>query len=755
MDILSKSRPTIPISDLISRIGQLGWTVGKIKYDKSNDQYIAEAKSPKGKKVQKTGESEHWALAHLLMDITRRAHAKTAVQEKISMWRYMFIDKLPSIAEAYSSAPIYDPKASVYFKELADDCEYRARIIGEQISIKTTGNPEPYKNIQALIDDVQKRRKLVVSEANAEHPAWTPEQVVNFRICHDILGYVAAGADWSWQGANLAFAAHAPLLSATAQEALFCEALAKIAYSTYYQGYGQQKVAAFPKFLQVAQEIEGIEPVHPAQTSVSVSSPGLYSNLEDFRLSSISKDPNENWESHIDPLPINGYIHHGDPLDIPSLMDKAHQLNTDWHKATDGNGNEDYDSMNHAIQNAFRAVLLAPRKSLRHGAMHYQDLLSVPATATNPETYHDVLTHKAKEQNKFVKQHEEFIPILESIIYQMSPHAGHQTAKDKAKRILFDWKTEEQNKILNEDKLADKQRSANEVDQLSDKMLSKRLKLFTKDHNKNLDYLASGPDLSEIEEYPAILHDQLKSIAKVAEHSPKILQSALDDVHKHGGKGHHFRSEVLNLEIPGIGPKTASMVWFLLNPLTSDIAPIDSDITKLLGKRHEDLTPRDYYLFERMLKAGRDASGYNHIPLGLFAYAMKGAPDFSVLKPKHPKHHSETDDSTKSFPTDWWNNVKPILKQIEDEWEPIAALNPSNQIPKKSKFVISDIVPLSTPWILHPKTKERIEGTPGQSMMEIARECLGDADPREVWDQIEDGGFIPQSVGSFIPQRQQ
>lgn len=151
-------------------------------------------------------------------------------------------NQLAQIAQAYNMAPMYDPNAHAAWDELAADSAQRAAQIRQQYNYSVTDDPEPYPDAQAMFDDMG-RGNFVVSRAHSEHPIWTPEQNVDFRTVHDVLGHGQSGADFSWEGENKACGAHSPLLSPAAQRALFTECIAQTAYANHYGGFGPQKTA--------------------------------------------------------------------------------------------------------------------------------------------------------------------------------------------------------------------------------------------------------------------------------------------------------------------------------------------------------------------------------------------------------------------------------------------------------------------------------------------------------------------------------
>lgn len=182
----------------------------------------------------------------------------------------MFNAYLQPIADAYAAAPVIE--SAVYiddvcaapstrgWMELAADVEERAAGIRLLLNVSETDDPEPYLDAAAMCEDIGQGRFLV-SRAHSEHPIWTAEENVAFRIVHDVLGHYAAsvalgyGAGWmaeyepnvvagfDWEGENAACAAHARLLRTPAERiALFTECIAQTAYAIAFGGFGPQKV---------------------------------------------------------------------------------------------------------------------------------------------------------------------------------------------------------------------------------------------------------------------------------------------------------------------------------------------------------------------------------------------------------------------------------------------------------------------------------------------------------------------------------
>ena len=110
-----------------------------------------------------------------------------------------------------------------------------------------SADSQPHATARAVFADIA-RGHFVVSTANCVHPLWTPEQNVDFRIVHDVLGHYDAHlsgrvADFSWEGEVNACAAHEThVFSILARRAILTECLGQAAYALTYGHFGTQKV---------------------------------------------------------------------------------------------------------------------------------------------------------------------------------------------------------------------------------------------------------------------------------------------------------------------------------------------------------------------------------------------------------------------------------------------------------------------------------------------------------------------------------
>ena len=201
--------------------------------------------------------------------------------------------------------------------------------------------------------------------------------------------------------------------------------------------------------------------------------------------------------------------------------------------------------------------------------------------------------------------------------------------------------------------------------------------------------------------YSAWMGAHLKAISQISQHVDEILKAALEDVRNHDGAGHHFRAAVLQLGVSGVGPKVCSFAWLLLQPMTSQLATIDTHMMDVLGHNYEQsMNNRDYPMFERQLRAGLDAAGYGHLPLGVGQWThwdskrngQGSHQDHSAMRVENPtpvdqvdwnakEQNLKGDDWHKQAP-DWWQNTKPARDAVAQDWQQNVAPNwPQNQFP--------------------------------------------------------------------------
>jgi hypothetical protein len=188
----------------------------------------------------------------------------------------------------------------------------------------------------------------------------------------------------------------------------------------------------------------------------------------------------------------------------------------------------------------------------------------------------------------------------------------------------------------------------------------------------------------------------LDAIHTVGQHMDEILDAAREDIEE-GGKGFIFRNRVMNMNLPGVNPKVASFAWLLLAPLTSELGIIDTHVMRGLQQPEDSPSVRDYYKMERMQRAAKDASGYGHVPLGLYHWGLWDAirnpgdhSDHSALRVLNPlpwdAPEAKWDAATSQRHGPWvgppdFENSRIHMNQAADDFDQLYGDQPKGIVP--------------------------------------------------------------------------
>lgn len=253
--------------ELLARLQAIGWTLEGIdEPTKTTGLYVAKAKGPDGKKsVALDGATPEIALTKVLSFAQRHnlIRAYASLRQKIAIWQTPWANQMIDIARAYAEAPAYDKKAVPAWMALAQENAMQAQVLRNQLNVRVTDDPNPYPNPQAMMHDVHHKQNLIVSRANALHPLWGEDDVINHRIVHNALAHAQMGAGYTWPEEVKAVEHHMAHISPLARRALFTEELAQAA-NRHLNGsheYGPQKIALLPEFLDPVERMNG-EQVH-------------------------------------------------------------------------------------------------------------------------------------------------------------------------------------------------------------------------------------------------------------------------------------------------------------------------------------------------------------------------------------------------------------------------------------------------------------------------------------------------------------
>lgn len=709
-----------PAADLHDKLALLGWTVSKITF--KNGAYVAKATSDTGQSIERVGKSPENALAAVYQFAARSSQIRRlAALKKLGAWSTNWLDQTHDIGHAYAKLPTFDEKAVPAWKALAAESKVQADAIRKQINVEETDDPDPYPNMEAMQHDIHHNKHLLVSRSNAEHPIWTQEDAVNFRIVQDVLGHAQSGGGYDWHGKNLAAAYHMPLVSPEAREALFTETIGRPAYEQTHHGYAPKKVGLMSEFLHPAQAKEGehvwvphgglpdLTSVTPGPNSLT-QQPGQWVNpvafpstvmapmpggvMNGFNFQSAKtvsignpQDPNANW---VPPTRAEPVTPENDYIGLADTIDNAAKIDTQW-------WDKDPATQKLAVMNAFRVALLSPRKHLKWNSAHAQAIMHAdPATKARdlwdilenareehnqklgyPEGSHlaykknlDYLAHKLVEEHPGLDLGDAYrmakeiaytmIKKFENTIEELSGGKGDEASElrkyNQARRMLTEWMRQtyavpkgwqpapegqltlaavedldnerEQNKarLLLEYSQTVPEHKLGWEEWLKQKAAESRTKvadtLFNPEETGSWAPIDMSGFSQESSKYGAFMGGHLDAIEQVGKHIDEIRQAALYDLEHEGGRGFYFRNAVMNMNLKGVNPKVASFAWLLLNPLGSELGIIDTHIARGLGVHGDEVTPRDYYKLERQQRAAKDATGYPHLPLGLYHWGL-------------------------------------------------------------------------------------------------------------------------------------
>jgi hypothetical protein len=701
---------------------------------------------------------------------------------KIAAWASDWLSEKDEIAKAYAALPPFDDAAVPAWKALAAESKIQADAIRQQITVQVSDDPEPYADAAEMAEDIHKNKHFIVSRANSEHPIWSVEDNVNFRIVHDVLGHAQSGGDFSWRGENLACGVHFPLVSPLAREALFTECIGQVAYRSSTKGFGPQKVGFMSKFLHPVQEKhgehvfvphgglpqfnqpdnmnQGKDALDQASPDANTQGPGSWvmpqnyvpsptfglgnpvmqgfdvktHQVEGAKMVSPDRphDPNAFWQPPHSVPPKNfAEMPEDDYIDAAATTQNAAKIDTDW-------PSEDKATQERAIMNAFRVALLSPRKHLRWNAAHYQALMHADPSTKAVDLWH-MLEEEREKHNQSLGysegSHLSYKKQLDYLAHELTaddPTLDPAKAMKEAKEVIFNKIKEFEAQLATEHDTGEKSelRRYNMARRMVDTWLKENYnpargwtpgqmalasEQFYEDaaeeiqnaaamardvaatlppeewpdwvRNQMHQQMGTKPKQHWEEGYVSPIHDQrpgdttfpeewgtkraaedqlfmhddawqqgnqdasgfssqdakygafmgghLDAIETVGKRIGEIRDAALEDL-KTGGKGFHFRNTVMNMNLPGVNPKVASFAWLLLHPMGSELGIIDTHVIRGLRRSEKDMTPRDYYKMERMQRAGKDATGYSHMPLGLYHWGLWDA----IRNPGEHSDHS-------------------------------------------------------------------------------------------------------------------
>lgn len=146
------------------------------------------------------------------------------------------------VAKQYDAAPVMDPEAVPAWRDLMAHVRQDVELnILPKLNVEEV-HGQPYANAAEMNADIANGH-LKVSVDNSEHPVWTPQENILFRIWHDYRQHFENGADFSLEGEWKAFKRAEEGMPAAARDALHVEIYGQAAAATAHSGEFQvQKI---------------------------------------------------------------------------------------------------------------------------------------------------------------------------------------------------------------------------------------------------------------------------------------------------------------------------------------------------------------------------------------------------------------------------------------------------------------------------------------------------------------------------------
>lgn len=149
------------------------------------------------------------------------------------------------VAESYDEAPVWEDDEIWRWEVLRDSIERMYDQITNKVDVVYAPG-QLYDSAQQMRDEVARTGTLVISTDFNEHPFFTPDENLHFRVVHDYIVHIlpgAGGPDFTRRGEIRAYNLHRRLAPKDAWPALFTEIAAQACYKNARGVFPVQKVA--------------------------------------------------------------------------------------------------------------------------------------------------------------------------------------------------------------------------------------------------------------------------------------------------------------------------------------------------------------------------------------------------------------------------------------------------------------------------------------------------------------------------------
>ena len=192
-------------------------------------------------------------------------------------------DKVEAIPEAkrkemtklYEAMPEFSEEARESYEALTTEIAEQYEMLKNMgIRIEFVDD-DPYGGPLEMMDDIQinKRLKVLKTEATGPHPYWTNEENDKFRAVHDAFGHAATGRGFDRHGEEAAYQAHSTMMSDLARRALLTETRGQNVVVITTGEFPPQKMGLLPEIYVKDAGSAGIPQMPRLQAAVPDLSP--------------------------------------------------------------------------------------------------------------------------------------------------------------------------------------------------------------------------------------------------------------------------------------------------------------------------------------------------------------------------------------------------------------------------------------------------------------------------------------------------
>ena len=150
------------------------------------------------------------------------------------------------VADAYASAPDYEPEASEAFKSIVPFIDNMFKKISSRVSVEFV-DKDPYKDDDHMRWSVNRTGVLKIWKGGTGHPIFDVDTNLKLRAVHDYMAHIQAlgssGTGFDMKGEIQAYNTHLKTIPPAAAPALFTEVVGQAAFYLNKGYFPEQKIA--------------------------------------------------------------------------------------------------------------------------------------------------------------------------------------------------------------------------------------------------------------------------------------------------------------------------------------------------------------------------------------------------------------------------------------------------------------------------------------------------------------------------------